>query len=164
MKIARNTPDMLVLRALPPSSAIGAVLLTPVLLGAGLLALVNGDVLGGVACLLIAAFPGYIVWRDAHVDDVRLIRAQETLLIRRLSLRGFDRVRHPLGDLSHAKTQDRLRGIRTEHRVVLVLDRGMDAGDHPLTVNHYFGQDSKKAADAVNSWLSHHVDSAAREA
>lgn len=159
-----NTPDMLVLRALPPGVAIRMVFLTLMFFLAGCHSLLSGDLFRGLGALLIAAFPGYMLWRDAHIDDVRLIRAQDTLLIRRLSLRGFDRVRHPLGELSHAEIHSIKRDTSTQHRVVLVLDRGMDAGDHPLTVNHYFGPSSQKAVDAVNAWLSHYVDSTAREA
>ena len=131
-------------------------MLVLIFVGAGGLALFGGDFLAGITCLLIAAFPGYVIWRDVHVDDVRLIRSEGLLIIRRFSFRGFDRVRHPLGDLGHAIVANRplgTLGLAREARVVLVLDRGMDAGQHPLTRNHYRGQGSNRAAQTINSWL-----------
>ena len=51
---------------------------------------------------LIASWPGYKLNREAHIDEVALDRDAGLLEIKRYSLKGRERVQHPLSDLSYA--------------------------------------------------------------
>lgn len=162
MKIVRNTPDELVLRSSLPLSIIWPAAICFVLIAAGILSLLNGDIIVGGGSILMTVFPGYFVWRDARLDFARLNRSEDVLEIRRLTLTGHERVRHPLGDLSHAFVDKLHLNNERRSRVVLVLDRGMDAGQHPLISHHVVGLRADIAAATLNGWRDRHVDSKER--
>ncbi|MEL6683353.1 MAG: hypothetical protein AAFQ09_12035 [Pseudomonadota bacterium] len=164
MKVIHNTQDELVVRSSIPFAVIWAVILFLVFAGAGILAIFDGNIFEGLGCLILAALPGYYVWRDARIDIARLNRPEETLEISRLSLMGYERVRHPLGDLSHAFVDQLQWGKERRSRVVLYLDQGMDEGQHPLMSNHMIATRANQASDTINTWLREQVDSANRPA
>ncbi|MDX8347126.1 hypothetical protein SLH49_03920 [Cognatiyoonia sp. IB215446] len=155
MKVIKNTPQRLVLRSLPHIGIIFLGILFLTIFGAASLGVYDGNFVGAVFGYLIAAWLGYKLNREAQIDEVALDRDAGLLEIKRYSLKGRERVRHPLSDLSYADLDMRPHKINlTERRVALVLDRGMDAGRHPLTTNFYTSNTTIHAADAINSWLN----------
>lgn len=145
---------------MPPLVTYWVVTIFLVLFASAVLAVFQGDFMAGVFVLAFAvALPGLTVFRDAHIDHVVLDRVTDMVELHHLSLRGRRRVRHPLAELSHAATQYRQSGVRREHRVALILDRGMDAGAHPVTANYCYGDGASQAVDAINRWLAQVVDS-----
>ncbi|MEL6838566.1 MAG: hypothetical protein AAFP85_04700 [Pseudomonadota bacterium] len=163
MKIVRNTPEELALRSSIPVSTIWPIAGFLVFVAAGVLALFQGNAVEGISCIILSAVPGYFVWRDVRLDFARLNRSEDVLEIRRLSLRGHERVRHPLGDLSHAFVDQLQWGKERRSRVVLYLDRGMDEGQHPLISHHMIATRAHIAAATINAWLGD-VDTRERQA
>ncbi|MEL6683670.1 MAG: hypothetical protein AAFN63_14300 [Pseudomonadota bacterium] len=165
MRIVRNTPEQLILRALPPIEGVWIILLFIILSGSLILALITGPYDIAIPALaLITLFVGYHLSRLINIDIISLDRRDDTLEIRRYSLLGRDRVRHPLGDLGHATIDLRDAPLLKRQKLALVLDKGMDAGKHIITRNHYLGQGARTAADTINDWLTQDVDSDTRPA
>ncbi|MEO1637896.1 MAG: hypothetical protein AAFU41_01450 [Pseudomonadota bacterium] len=160
MKVLRNTPEHLVLRALPPVEGIWLTLLLVVMIGSFVLALFQGPYDVAIPALaLIIAFLGYHFVRLVNIDLIAFDREANTLEISKYSLLGRERVQHPLSDLGHATVDTRHALFPKRQRLALVLDEGMDAGKHIITRNHYVGQGAAAAAAVVNDWLSQPIDS-----
>mgnify|MGYP001799335935 CR=1 FL=1 len=154
LKVIKNTPQRLVLRSLPHVGIIFLFFLFLTCFGAASFAMYRAEFPSAVFGYLIASWPGYKLNREAHIDEVALDRDAGLLEIKRYSLKGRERVQHPLSDLSYADLDMRPYQVNlTERRVALVLDQGMDAGRHPLTSNFYTSNTTIQAADAINACL-----------
>jgi hypothetical protein len=75
-------------------------------------------------------------------------RPNNTITFRARNMRGYSEIVHMLSDLSHAKKE----GHDTA-RCVLVFDKGMSQGDHPITQYSTSGPAPKQITDAINAWL-----------
>lgn len=172
MKITRNTPDQLILSNTP--WLIGAMLVVFILcfVGAGLFMASEGGegVLFGIFFALFGGGMGLAAF-CVFVRRVQVIldRPNDRILIRRQSVFGYDTVEHVLSNLSHAvvetTTSNSDRGSSELHRPVLVLDKGMSVGRHPIVTAYVSGHGSHLLVDAVNDWLAaHKVDSGSQSA
>ncbi|MGR3617309.1 MAG: hypothetical protein ACU0BB_14890 [Paracoccaceae bacterium] len=80
-----------------------------------------------------------------------------SILIRRQSVFGYKSIEHTLSDLAKGvvqSTTSRSDGrTSTLYRAVLILDKGMSAGEHPIVEAYVGGPGPQRLADAVNEWL-----------
>ncbi|UWQ78857.1 hypothetical protein K3725_16335 [Leisingera sp. S132] len=160
MKITRNTPEQLILADNPWFIGIALILFILVFVGAGLGAASTGgeNLWFGLFFALAGGGMGFAAF-CLFVRRVQVIldRPGGSIVIRRQSVFGYNRVEHRLADLSHAEvesTTSRSEGrTRTLHRPVLVLDSGMSAGRHPVVEAYTSGRGAQRLADAVNAWL-----------
>ncbi|WP_171208834.1 MULTISPECIES: hypothetical protein [unclassified Ruegeria] len=160
MKILRDTPNQLILSNTP--WLIGLMLIGFILafLGAGIFMVSDGDkpVWFGILFAFFGGGMGAVIF-CAMVRRVQVIldRPSKTILIRRQSVFGYETVEHALSDLSHAEVETSRtsrRGSSSKvHRPVLILDKGMSAGRHPIVETYYSGGGAQRLVDAVNSWL-----------
>lgn len=165
MKVTRNTPDQLIVENNPWFFGILIALIAFVFTCVGLLILSSGEILPGLVFLtvgiLIATVGTFIFIRRVQVI---FDRPSNLIEIRRKSVSGMDVVKHALSDFSHAFAQrNRQRsssGKRNQpaYRAVLVLDKGMSAGEHPVTQMYYTGSGADRIVEAINAW--HGVDPA----
>ncbi len=161
MKTIRNTPEQLILRSAP---WLLALLLCGFILGAigfGLNAFFAGDRSGMFWGLLgIPAFLAIFVVIFIRRDEVIMDRSRDLLELRHSTFFGRRKIKHSLTHLKQAIVQTSNSGDNgPTHRVALVLEAGMDAGTHPVTPVYASGKGAKRAADAINAWLSVDVDS-----
>ena len=166
MKVIYNTPEQLILRSRPWLLAVvfGACILGSVAFGLNaLVAGERGQALWGL--IAIPAFLALFLVIFVRRDDVILDRSRDLLELRHSTLLGRRKVQHRLADLERAMVQsDNKSDDGPTYRVALVLHGGMDAGTHPVTPVYSGGDGAKRAADAINAWLSMDVDSHQRQA
>jgi hypothetical protein len=148
MKVTRNTRDILIVEDRP--------LLITLVLGFFFFASIAG-ILAGLAGgeLFVAVFFGFFaaflsIFIFVFVRRVQLIfdRPNDTLTFRNRSLKNYEQVVRDLSGLSHAITE----GGETK-RSVLVFDKGMSEGHHPVTAYATSGPAPKRITDAINAWL-----------
>ncbi|NOD65350.1 MULTISPECIES: hypothetical protein [unclassified Ruegeria] len=160
MKVTRNTPDQLILSNTPWFIGITLALFILAFVGAGLFMASEGgeDIWFG---LFFAVFGGGMGLGAfcAFVRRVQVVldRPDNSILIRRQSVFGYEAVEHKLSSLSHAEVESTKsrNGKRTStmYRPVLILDEGMSAGRHPIVEAYVSGSGSHRLAEAVNGWL-----------
>ncbi len=172
MKITRNTPGQLILSNTPWLIGIMLVLFILCFVGAGLFMVTQGGE-GLWFGILFALFGGGLGFGAfcAFVRRVQVIldRPTNSILIRRQSVFGYHTVEHKLSNLSHAEVETTTstsdKGTSKMHRPVLVLDKGMSAGRHPIVEAYVSGHGSHRMVDAINDWLpARKVDSASQSA
>lgn len=172
MKVTRNSADQLILSDTPWFIGITLIFFVLTFVGLGLflmseggkgiwLGLLFGLVGGGLGVGFFFAFVRRV--------QVILDRSKDSILIQRQSIFGYEAVEHALSNLSHAELESTIsrsnKGSSTLYRPVLVLDKGMSAGRHPITEAFTNGGGSKRMVDAVNDWLpAHEVDSDSQSA
>jgi hypothetical protein len=163
MKVTRNTPDQLIIENNPWLFGILLALIAFVFTCMGLLILASGAIFPGIAFLVVGLLITS-VGTFVFIRRVQVIfdRPNNLLEIRRKSVSGMDVVKHELSDFSHAVVQrNRMRSANGQprqpaYRAVLVLDKGMSAGDHPVTQMYHTGSGADRMAEAINTW--HGVD------
>lgn len=103
-----------------------------------------------VAAILtfFTAFLGLFIFLFVRRVQVIFDRLNGTITFRSKNLLGYKEVVHSLGDLSHAIKE----GYSTA-RCVLVFDKGMSAGHHPITQYSTSGPAPQRLTDAINAWL-----------
>lgn len=172
MKVTRNTPDQLILSNTPWFIGISLVFFILVFVGVGLFMVSEGGegILFGLFFALFGGGMGVGAF-CVFVRRVQVIldRKSNSILIRRQSVFGYDTVEHELSNLSHAEvetaTSSRDRTTSKMHRPVLILEKGMSAGRHPIVQAYVSGRGAHRLVDAVNDWLpAHKVDSASQSA
>ena len=172
MKVTRNTPSQLILSNTPWFIGITLVFFILAFVGAGVfLASEGGEgILFGIFFALFGGGMGFGAF-CAFVRRVQVIldRNNNSILIRRQSVFGYDAVEHELSHLSHAETESTTsrsdNGTSTLYRPVLILDEGMSAGRHPIVEAYSSGRGAQRLVDAVNDWLpARKVDSASQSA
>ncbi len=168
MKVSRNTQDQLILTYTPWFIGITLVFFILAFVGAGLFMVSEGGE-GILFGLFFALFGGGLGFGAfcTFVRRVQVIldRNQGSLVIRRQSVFGYDAVEHALSDLSHAEIESSVsrstKGSSTLYRPVLILDKGMSAGRHPIVEAYSSGRGAHGLVDAINDWLpARAVDSA----
>jgi hypothetical protein len=148
MKVARNTDQILIIEDRP--------VLVTALLGFFFLASFAGAVSGWIAsewlvALVLTFATAFItLCIRLFVRRIQVIfdRPNNTITFRARNMRGYSEIVHLLSDLSHAKKE----GHDTA-RCVLVFDKGMSQGDHPITQYSTSGLAPKQITDAINAWL-----------
>ncbi|WP_170419085.1 hypothetical protein [Ruegeria atlantica] len=172
MKVTRNTPDQLILANAPWFIGVTLVFFILGFVGAGLFMATEGGegILFGIFFALFGGGLGIGAF-CAFVRRVQVIldRKSNSILIRRQSVFGYDTVEHELSNLSHAEvettTSPRDRTTSKMHRPVLILEKGMSAGRHPIVEAYVSGRGAQRMVDAVNDWLpARVVDSASQSA
>ncbi|WP_037311245.1 hypothetical protein [Ruegeria halocynthiae] len=172
MKVTRNSADQLILSDTPWFIGITLIFFVLTFVGLGLflmseggkgiwLGLLFGLVGGGLGVGFFFAFVRRV--------QVILDRSKDSILIQRQSIFGHEAVEHALSNLSHAELESTIsrsnKGSSTLYRPVLILDKGMSTGRHPITEAFSNGGGSKRMVDAVNDWLpAHEVDSDSQSA
>ncbi len=172
MKVTRNTPDQLILSNTPWLMGIMLVVFILCFLGAGLFMATEGGegIFFGIFFALVGGglgFGAFCVF--ARRVQVILDRRTNSIVIRRQSIFGYDTVEHDLSNLSHAEvetTTSSRKGTSSKmHRPVLILEKGMSAGRHPIVEAYVSGGGAQRMVDAVNGWLpSRKVDSDSQSA
>jgi len=160
MKVARNTPEQLILADTPWLIGIMLVCFILAFAGAGLGMLSQGGSLVWPGLLSVLAGGG--IGAAAFCVFVRRVqvifdRRGGSIVIRHLSVFGYQEVEHRLADLSHAEvesmTSRRQGRTRTLYRPVLVLDAGLTPGRHPVVQAFTSGRGPQRLSDAINAWL-----------
>ncbi|EEE37921.1 hypothetical protein RKLH11_1760 [Rhodobacteraceae bacterium KLH11] len=160
MKVTRDTPDQLILSDTPWFIGITLVFFILIFVGLGLFLMTDGGeaILFGLIFGLGGGGLGFGAF-CAFVRRVQVIfdRSADSILIRRQSVFGYETVAHVLSNLSHAElestTSRRNGNTSTLYRPILVLDKGMSAGRHPIVEAFSSGAGSRRLVDAVNNWL-----------
>ncbi|MEM6659758.1 MAG: hypothetical protein AAGB28_15545 [Pseudomonadota bacterium] len=172
MKVTRNTPDQLILSDTPWLIGLALVIFILCFVGAGLFMATEGGegLLFGIIFALLGGGLGFGAF-CAFVRRVQVIfdRNSNSILIRRQSVFGYDTIEHKLSNLSHAEveTTTSTRDSKTSkmHRPVLILEKGMSAGRHPVVHAYVSGRGAYRMVDAVNDWLpARKVDTASQSA
>ncbi|WP_170359972.1 hypothetical protein [Ruegeria arenilitoris] len=172
MKVTRNTPNQLILSDTPWFIGITLVLFILIFVGVGLFLMTEGGeaILFGLIFALGGGGLGFGAF-CAFVRRVQVIldRDKDSIVIRRHSVFGYDAVEHMLSNLSHAEIETTIsrsnKGSSTLYRPVLILDKGMSEGRHPIVEAYSSGRGAHRLVDAVNEWLpARKVDSASQSA
>ncbi|WP_424832604.1 hypothetical protein [Ruegeria sp.] len=172
MKVTRNTPNQLILSDTPWFIGIMLVFFILAFVGPGILLMTEGGeaILFGLIFALGGGGLGFGAF-CAFVRRVQVIldRNKDSIVIRRQSVFGYEAVEHKLSNLSHAEiertTSRSDKGTSTLYRPVLVLDKGMSAGRHPIVEAFSNGRGAHRLVEAVNDWLpAHKVDSVSQSA
>lgn len=172
MKVTRNSPNQLILSDTPWFIGITLVFFILAFVGAGLFMVSEGGegILFGIFFALFGGGMGLGAF-CAFVRRVQVIldRNKDKIMIRRQSVFGYDTVEHLLANLSHAEIESTAsrsnKGTSTRYRPVLILDKGMSEGRHPIVEAFSNGRGAHRLVDAVNDWLpARKVDSASRSA
>ncbi len=160
MKVSRNTPDQLILSNTPWLMGIMLVVFILCFVGAGLFMATEGGegIFFGIFFALVGGGLGFGAF-CVFVRRVQVIldRRTNSIVIRRQSIFGYDTVEHDLSNLSHAEvetTTSSRKGTSSKmHRPVLILEKGMSAGRHPIVEAYVSGGGAQRMVDAVNVWL-----------
>lgn len=160
MKVTRNTPTQLILADTPWFIGIMLVFFILTFVGAGLVMVSDGgeNIWFGLFFALIGGGLGVGAF-CVFVRRVQVIldRTKNRILIRRQSVFGYEAVEHQLSSLSHAEVESSTfrsdSSSSTLYRPVLVLDKGMSEGRHPIVDAFSNGRGAHKLVDAVNAWL-----------
>ncbi len=160
MKVTRNTPNQLILSNAPWLIGIMLVVFILCFVGAGLFMATEGGegIFFGIFFALVGGGLGFGAF-CVFVRRVQVIldRRTNSIVIRRQSIFGYDTVEHDLSNLSHAEvetTTSSRKGTSSKmHRPVLILEKGMSAGRHPIVEAYVSGGGAQRMVDAVNGWL-----------
>ncbi len=172
MKVTLNTPNQLILSNTPWLIGIMLVVFILCFVGAGLFMATEGGegIFFGIFFALVGGGLGFGAF-CVFVRRVQVIldRRTNSIVIRRQSIFGYDTVEHDLSNLSHAEvetTTSSRKGTSSKmHRPVLILEKGMSAGRHPIVEAYVSGGGAQRMVDAVNGWLpAHKVDSDSQSA
>ncbi|NOD32472.1 hypothetical protein [Ruegeria atlantica] len=160
MKVTRDTPNQLIIANTPWFIGITLVISILAFVGPGIFLMSTGG--EGIWFGLIFALGGGGLGFGAFCAFVRRVqiildRHKDSILIRRQSVFGYEAVEHKLSNLSHAEIESTTsrgkNGTSTLYRPVLVLEKGMSAGRHPIVEAFSGGSGSHRLAEAVNDWL-----------
>ncbi|WP_170387159.1 hypothetical protein [Ruegeria atlantica] len=172
MKVTRNDPNQLILSDTPWFTGITLVFFILAFVGPGLFLMSEGG--EGILFGFIFALGGGGLGFGAFCAFVRRVqvildRTKDSIVIRRQSVFGYEAVEHVLSNLSHAEIESTTsrsnKGSSTLYRPVLVLNKGMSAGRHPIVEAYSNGSGSHRLVDAVNKWLpARKVDSDSQSA
>ncbi len=160
MKVTRKTPDQLILSNTPWLIGIMLVVFILCFVGAGLFMATEGGegIFFGIFFALVGGGLGFGAF-CVFVRRVQVIldRRTNSIVIRRQSIFGYYTVKHDLSNLSYAEvetTTSSRKGTSSKmHRPVLILEKGMSAGRHPIVEAYVSGGGAQRMVDAVNVWL-----------
>ncbi len=161
MKVTTNTPALLIVEDRPVVIAVALIVFTLAFVGFGLFVLAEGEWLGalflvlgggmGIACFAIFVRRVQVVFHRVDAADA----AGAYVELRRRTVFGASKVRHPLSEVSHAELESsRSSDGPDTHRVVLVISEGQSAGRHPITFAYSSGSGHQRCKEAINDWLS----------
>lgn len=155
MKVTRDTPEQLILAETPWLLGVTLVLFILFFVGAGLLVVADGELLG----LLFAGMGGGLGFGAFAVFVVRVQvifdRVEGVVVMRSRSVFGYTEVRHDLADLDGAVLEETTGSKGGPlYRPTLVFARGMSAGRHPVVTAYTNGRGPGRAVEAINRWLA----------
>lgn len=148
MKVTRNTEDRLIVEDRPLLVTIVLGVLFLGTLAGAISAFAAGEFAVGVFFTCFTAFVALFIFVFVRRVQVIFDRLSGTLTFRAQNLMGYKEIVHPLDDLSHAIKE----GYDTS-RCVLVFDKGMSEGTHPVTTYSTSGPRPQRITDAINAWL-----------
>lgn len=171
MKVTRDTPNQLILSDTPWFIGIMLVFFILAFVGPGILLMTEGGeaILFGLIFALGGGGLGFGAF-CAFVRRVQVIldRNKNSILIRRQSVFGYEAVEHVLSNLSHAEIESTTsrsdKGTSTLYRPVLILNKGMSEGRHPIVEAFSNGRGAHQLVDAVNTWLPARQDETREQA
>jgi len=99
-------------------------------------------------------FFGVFVALFVRRNQLVLNRQTGELLHRRRTIFGHTERRFELAALAMAEVEHSRSDGKQTRRMVYVVTEGPDAGTHPFTMAYSSGDNARRAADAVNSWLA----------
>ncbi|QQA43438.1 hypothetical protein [Pelagovum pacificum] len=155
MKI-ESTDRYLVIESTPWVFGLIIVGLMLVMIVIGAEGLMSGNLGQGLGIGLGGtAFLGLFFAMFIRRNQLILDRDAGELIHRRRTVLRYTEVRHALDQVDSAvvETSRNSDGADT-HRMSYVLSGGMDLGVHPFTDVYSSGRGARKAADAMNDWLS----------
>lgn len=154
MKIARNTPDQLILENTPWFTAIALILGCGVFVAIGIAALPTEPFVGILFPLVGVSVGAILLVAFVRRTQLILDRPRDLVELRRRSFRGYTNRTWALSELDHAIIQtSRDSDGPDTHRAAMVMSHGMDAGTHPITLVYASGRGASRAAGAINDWL-----------
>lgn len=153
MKVTRETPDQLIIENNPIWLAVFISVFALVFVAVGLF-LMSTEFWMGVAFTGAGLVVG-VVFNLAFTRRTQVIfdRPGNLVEMRRKSLLGYSKRSWHLEHLSGADVQSSRSDNTTTYRAVMIIDGGMDAGTHPLTLVYSSGSGAQTAANAINRWL-----------
>lgn len=153
MKVTRITPDQLIIENNPIWLAIFVSVFGLIFFGVGL-SLLGSETT--TALVFMAGGLGIgIGFNMIFIRRTQLIldAPRNLVELRRRSWLGYSVRTWALNNLNRAEVQTSRSGDTNTHRAVLIIDGGMDAGDHPLTLVYSSGSGARRAQAAINDWL-----------
>lgn len=155
MKLARDTPEQLIVEDTPWLLGILLTLFTLTFVGAGIGLVASGELFGLLFALGGGGIGALCLTLMVRRVQVILDRPSDALIVRTRDLLRYTEVRHALSDLSKAVLEE-TRGSKgnTLWRPTLILDRGMSAGAHPIVAVYTNGSSPRRMAAAINDWLA----------
>ena len=154
MKVTRETPDQLIIENNPIWLAVFISAFAMVFIAVGLF-LISTEFWMGVGFTVGGIFVG-VVFNLAFTRRTQVIfdRPGNLIEMRRKSLLGYSKRSWELQHLSSADVQSsRSSNNTTTYRAVMIINGGMDAGTHPLTLVYSSGSGAQNASNAINRWL-----------
>lgn len=152
MKVTRRTQSRLIVEDRPLLITIMLALFFLGTLTGAVFSFMAGEWKVGIFFSVFTAFISLFIFVFVRRVQVIFDRLNNTITFRAQNLLGYTEVIHSLTDLSHAIKE----GYDTA-RCVLVFDKGMSEGHHPVT--HYLtsGPAPQRITDAINAWLQESV-------
>lgn len=154
MKVTRDTPEQLIVENNPIWLAIFVSLFGLLFVGIGIANLGNDPamalpfILGGLGIAI--GFNMIFIRRTQVILDA----PRDLVELRRKSWLGYTRMTWQLRYLDRAVVQTSRSGDSKTYRAALIIDGGMDAGTHPITLVYASGRGARRGADAINGWLA----------
>ncbi|MEP2028350.1 MAG: hypothetical protein ABJI96_06535 [Paracoccaceae bacterium] len=170
MRVARNTPEQLIISDTPWFMGIMLALFIFIFVAIGLLLILHDPLFGFFwmsfgASIGIAAF-ALLVRRTQVILD----GPSNSIKFRNQSVFRYQSIEHQLDELGHAVLETAPREatkIATNSamtRAVLVFPQGMSAGRHPIVRAYRTGRKPQRIVEAVNIWHQALLDSNGRGA
>lgn len=153
MKVARNTPEQLILDEKPWVAAVGISALFLVFTGIAVASVLEGEPSGLVA-LLGSGMAGIAFWAFVRRTQLILLRPDGEMILRRRWLNGYSEDRYRLEALQGAEVETTTgdKGRRLS-RPVLVMQEGHEPQRVPLRKAYSSGGGSDHAAHVIERWL-----------
>ncbi|MCX7558614.1 hypothetical protein OS190_03485 [Sulfitobacter sp. F26204] len=153
MKITRNTPDQLIIENNPIWLAVFVSAFAMVFVAIGLFN-IGAEPVMGFAFIGGGLFFG-ILFNLAFIRRTQLILdgPRNLVELRRRGWLNYVSMTWELRYLDRAIVESSNSGDSTTYRAAFVINGGMDAGTHPVTLVYSSGRGAKRAKDAINAWL-----------
>ena len=148
MKVTRNTPARLIVEDRPILITVLLSIFFICTLAGAIFALIAREWMVAGFFTFFTAFVALFIYVFVRRVQVIFDRINRTITFRARNLMGYTQVIYPLDELSHAIKE----GYETA-RCVLIFDKGMSEGQHPVTEYSTSGPAPQRLTDAINAWL-----------
>lgn len=155
MRVSYRSDDLLIIDIQPWLIALALSIFILIFAGAGLAALLSGEALGLVFLALGLGMGGLFVYIFVRRVQLVLDRSDNSLDIRRKTLRGMSHHTFRLEKLERAVVEVSHSSDGDTYRVALVFGPGHDPDRIPVTGYYSSGRRRKdEIADAINAFLA----------